>query len=178
MKILITGFGPFRDVLENPSGILAEELSKTWKGSSSLNLEVSWNVVQDFARSDLSEWDAILSLGVSAKAEKLLIEGVGRNAASPSPDVKGQIWGPGPLDASAPFQLASSLWQEKAPEPAVHWDWNSDAGGYLCNALLFQLLLHQPNKRIGFVHVPKFETLNQDLQKQTLDQIVQPLRGF
>lgn len=178
MKILITGFGPFRDIEENPSGILAKDLADSWPGSECQILEVSWEVVANFSRSDLSAWDAVLSLGVSAKTEQLLIEGVGRNVASPSPDVRGAVWGPGPLDASADFQLASSLWQGAAPEPSDHWDWSGDAGGYLCNALLFQLLLHQPDKKVGFVHVPKFETMNQDLQKQTLAQIVQPLRGF
>lgn len=178
MKILITGFGPFRDIAENPSGILAKSLSDSWPGSECRVLEVSWEVVSDFARSDLSEWDAVLSLGVSAKADKLLIEGVGRNTASPSPDVRDVVWGPGPLDASASFQFASTLWHGASPEPNDNWDWSIDAGGYLCNALLFQLLLRQPDKKIGFIHVPKFETMNQDLQSQTLAQIVQPLRGF
>lgn len=176
MRLLITGFGPFRDLEENPSSLLAHELASGLEGAEARTLEVSWEAVKEFTEGVFSEFDGILMLGVSAKAQTLMLEGVGRNTASPSPDVRGDVWGPGPLDASAPSLLASSLWQGRSPEPG-RWEWSVDAGGYLCNALLFQMLLRHPELPAGFVHVPLFATMDRDQQKQTLLEIVQPLRS-
>ncbi len=174
MKLLVTGFGPFRDVLENPSALLAQDLAEAFPEVDCRILEVSWEEVNAFATGDFSGYDACLMLGISASAQTLLLEGVGRNQASPSSDVRGDVWGPGPLDPSAPALLATTLWQGRAPDPGG-WEWSVDAGGYLCNALLFQMLLHQPNLPSGFIHVPSFDTVRRDLQKETLIRIVQPL---
>ena len=176
MRLLITGFGPFRDVEENPSSLLAQDLAASLEGAEARTLEVSWEAVKEFTQGDFSGFDGILMLGVSASAETLLIESVGRNSASPSPDVRGDVWGPGPLEASAPSLLASSLWQGRSPLPGA-WEWSVDAGGYLCNALLFQMLLRHPELPAGFVHVPLFAIVDRDQQKQTLLEIVQPLRS-
>lgn len=176
MRLLVTGFGPFRDLQENPSSVLASDLASSLEWVESRTLEVSWEAVRDFTAGDFSDYSGILMLGVSAKAETLLIEGVGRNFASPSPDVRGEVWGPGPLEASAPSLVAATLWQGGAPEPEA-WEWSVDAGGYLCNALLFQMLLRQPELPAGFVHVPLFDKVDRDQQKQTLLKIVQPLRS-
>lgn len=174
MKILVTGFGPFRDVQENPSAVLACDLADVFDEVDSRVLEVSWEEVNAFSNGDFSGYDACLMLGISASAETLLLEGVGRNLASPSPDVRGDVWGPGKLDPSAPSLLAATLWQGRAPEPGG-WEWSSDAGSYLCNALLFQMLLHQPQLPCGFIHVPSFDRVSRDLQREALMAIVQPL---
>lgn len=174
MKLLVTGFGPFRDVTENPSALLAQDLAEAFPEVDSQVLEVSWEEVNAFATGDFRGYDACLMLGISASAQTLLLEGVGRNQASPSADVRGVAWGPGQLEPSAPPLLASTLWQGCAPDPGG-WEWSVDAGGYLCNALLFQMLHHQPHLPSGFIHVPSFETVGRDLQRETLIRIVQPL---
>lgn len=174
MRLIVTGFGPFRDVQENPSAVLALDLAEAFEEVDCRVLEVSWEEVSAFAKGDFSSYDACLMLGISASAQTLLIEGVGRNQASPSQDVRGESWGPGQLEPSAPALLGATLWQGRAPDPGG-WEWSSDAGAYLCNALLYQMLLQQPHLPSGFIHVPSFDTIPRDLQRETLLRIVQPL---
>ncbi|HLO99964.1 MAG TPA: hypothetical protein VK171_15320, partial [Fimbriimonas sp.] len=70
MKLLVTGFGPFRTITENPSALLAASLC-----DDAVVLPVQYSKVEAFAR-DLAKNppEQVLCLGLNAKAQDLRFE--------------------------------------------------------------------------------------------------------
>ena len=168
MKLLVTGFGPFLGHSENPSAVLAS-------GVGGQVLEVSYGAVDEFLES-VGHFDSWLALGLAAKSSTLLYETVGRNAVSGVPDVLGEARGPGPIDPSGPWQVSASLWHGMALESDLVRA-STDAGGYLCNYLLYQALRQYPEKRIGFLHVPPFSAVSAEVQEGLVAGIIDVCRG-
>jgi pyroglutamyl-peptidase len=171
MKLLVTGFGPFGDFAENPSSVLAAT-----SGSPFEVLEVSFRAVDAFL--DQVSGDApesLLCIGVAAKAEKIRFETVAHNKIGPTPDVCGEVWGPGPINAAAPPMHAGTLWNPMLLQETSLSEPSSDAGGYLCNYLYFQALSRLPQSRIGFLHVPSFEKIRDEVQVRFLGETLEHL---
>lgn len=110
-------------------------------------------------------FDVVLMLGVAAGFAKWRVERMGKNACHAAPDADG-CQPPGlVLVEDGPEQLAATLPVDRIAQalkeaglPVVLSD---DAGGYLCNALLYTTLhaarsLDLP-AQIGFLHVPADE---------------------
>lgn len=145
---LITGFGPFQDIQSNPSAEIAQQL-----GLPYAILEVSFSAVDEFLRElDPGSFDRWLMIGVHGSAELPIYETRARNAIGPSPDVQGLILGPGSIDPSGPPALAHTLFANFEPE---NGGWGVDAGAYLCNYLFYRGLRQFPEKKIGFLHIPR-----------------------
>jgi pyroglutamyl-peptidase len=168
-RLLVTGFGPFLDVDENPSATLAQHC-----GLPFAILPVSYRAVDAWMDElDAASFDALLMIGVAAKSEKLRLETVARNEAGLKPDIDGLVLGPGPFDAAAEFQLASSLWQSAGlTMDTDSWSISTDAGNYLCNYTFFRALQRWPEKDIGFLHVPRFEAVPQHAQETALQELL------
>ncbi|MEJ5171915.1 MAG: hypothetical protein WHU10_13085, partial [Fimbriimonadales bacterium] len=148
---LVTGFGPFGTFDENPSQALAERCSKPHEV-----LEVSFRGVDEFLRS-LAESPPrrLLLMGVAGGATKLRVEWVARNAIGSHPDVRGEVYGPGPIDPRLPPNLAATLWtHEPYGQPSELWEPSVDAGTYLCNYAFFRSLASLTTTLVGFLHVP------------------------
>ncbi len=163
-RLLITGFGSFRDIDENPSGWLAEQLGGQV-------LEVSYSAVDEFiAGLDGDSFDSWLMIGVHGGAERIHLETVAKNSCGPGADVRGVVAGPGVIDASLPPQVSGTLFDDSfESENAVL---TVDAGGYLCNYLFFQGLAWFGEKRIGFIHVPRVEVMGLEDQLVELRRIM------
>lgn len=161
MEILTTGFGPFLDIAENPSAQLARSFPLYEI------LEVSFAAVDDFFQSyDFSTYDCLLMIGVSASAKLMRLETLGRNWCGPTPDVRGDVRGPGPIDPATPFQLASTLWTpEWLAGSDGRWEASSDAGDYLCNYALFRALQTLTSMKVGFLHIPLLQSMEFETQK-------------
>ena len=70
MKLLVTGFGPFRNVTDNPSAKLAAALHGTTEV-----LTVQYGKVESFVKTvSAREEDIIVCLGLNARAEDLKFE--------------------------------------------------------------------------------------------------------
>jgi pyrrolidone-carboxylate peptidase len=121
---------------------------------------VSFEGVDRFL-AELEDWEAVLMLGVSAQAEKPVLETVARNWFGPSPDVQGVAGGPAPIHPQAPAQLGSTLFRREELYLGDRWTIGTDAGDYFCNYLLFRMLWEKPNILAGFIHIPPFETMPQ-----------------
>jgi pyrrolidone-carboxylate peptidase len=179
MRMLVTGFGAFRDIESNPSQWLAERVLNydpvldlplnedrltppifNGEGKNEPNsirvrvLEVSYAAVDEFvAELDRESFDAWLMMGVHGSAERMHLECVARNWCGVGADVRGEVRGPGMIDPSLPGQLHGNLF-------AGRWEGVTiDAGGYLCNYLFFRGVSRFPAKRIGFLHVPRAEVM-------------------
>lgn len=170
-SLLITGFGPFGSVSQNPSGLLA--LSH----SAHHILEVSFAAVDRFIASRPWEaFDQLLLMGVADAEPRFRLERAARNYVGAVPDVRGVCLGPGQIDPSAPSALYSTLWTGPLLEAeGEFWRASDDAGSYLCNYLFFRALQYSSGCRVGFLHVPLLEAVPLETQLAWLDRLAQSL---
>ncbi|MGD9916202.1 MAG: pyroglutamyl-peptidase I [Hyphomicrobiaceae bacterium] len=168
--ILITGFGPFPTVAANATSILVPRIAETARQAIP-GVAIAAHILP-------TEWETSLSLvhvltqrlrpavalhfGVSGRATGFEIETRGRNRCCLSEDAAGRLPTDVCLSAGGPEFLPATL-------PAAHIvmrlrqrglpaQISRDAGGYLCNALLYRSLeiARRSNAptRTGFVHLP------------------------
>jgi len=163
-RTLVTGFGPFAGIPDNPS----EHLART-SGRSCVTLEVSFEAVEAFLESLRADpVERLIMVGVAASAKRMRVETVARNWIDPRPDVRGLIRGPAPIDPTGPEGLASRL---AACPGGPHWEVSADAGAYLCNFLLYRSL-QRLSCPAGFVHIPPFEVLPEPLQRAEFQRLL------
>lgn len=174
-KIFVTGFGPFGDVVENPSQKLATQI-----GLPHEVLPVGFKDVDQFLqRFDPAGISTLLLLGVAAKRDRITPEFFARNESGKTVDVRGEAR-PGKIVDDGPHLRETTLWNsnlvsEWTTELPVRASF--DAGTYLCNYIYFQALTSFPNLNVGFLHVPSEALLEFTIQLETLRTIVQALEG-
>lgn len=168
--ILLTGFGPFPGVPENASSLLVPELAEAarrrWAGFhfETAVLPTEWLAGPAAAAEILDGLRPALALhfGVASTARGFAIETRGHNQARPVCDAAGllppssRLFADGPdcLTASLPVaRIISRLRQRSLPARL-----SRDAGGYLCNAILYGSLQQARRAawrmRSGFIHLP------------------------
>ena len=168
--ILLTGFGPFPGIPANATSVLVPRIA-----DAAVNAFAGTAVHAEILP---TEWQAGLSrlthlyatvqpslalhFGVSSRASGFEIETRGRNFCQPAQDAAGCLPehpcvtpdGPEFVPTSLPAaHIVARLRQRGLPASL-----SRDAGGYLCNALLYrsgELARRQPGPvRAGFVHLP------------------------
>jgi pyroglutamyl-peptidase len=170
IRILVTGFGPFPGVPFNASSVLVEQLAETNPRSvpramiCSAILPTDWTLAADLSRRLVTRFDpdVILHFGVSRRCTGFEVETQARNLVSPFLDHAGRAPVGRTVRRGAPPMLKATLpgpllvqRLRIAGLPAVL---SSDAGRYLCNAVLYETLLHirdrKPAPLVGFIHIP------------------------
>ena len=168
-RILLTGFGPFPGVPRNVSASVATETARLARqrhgGIEVLTAELptEWRAGTRLLDLVLADVQPVLSLhfGVSRRATGLVIETRARNVAE-ALDASGCAPGEACLDPAGPEQRAVTIPTGRVVArlgatrvPALL---SSDAGRYLCNAVLYRALgFHADGGgggRAGFVHLP------------------------
>lgn len=168
--VLITGFGPFPGVSINATSTLAPSVASAarkvfpdidfnyavlptdWTGARSL---------LDELKSQLSP-EVSLHFGVSDSAQGFVIETTAKNICKSMEDAAGRLPKYETLYNDDSDQRLSTFPSDtiiselrKSGLPAEH---SQDAGGYLCNAVLYQSLRfdedHTNHGCTGFIHVP------------------------
>lgn len=168
--VLLTGFGPFPTVAANATSILVPRIAEATRRAVP-GVAIAAHILP-------TEWEASLSLlgdmmrrlrpvialhfGVSGRATGFEIETRGRNRCSQSEDAAGLLPSNEYVSPGGPEFLSATL-------PAAHIvgrlrrrglpaQLSRDAGGYLCNALLYRSLEIARTSgmpaRSGFVHLP------------------------
>ena len=175
MRTLVTGFGPFGTVTDNPSQRLAEGCGRPFQV-----LEVSYDAADAFLKELSSEgFDNLLMLGVAQRREFPTPELYARNSKGETPDVRGQSTS-GPIEPGQPLLLESTLWTAHLLadlEVSLGLHTSLDAGNYLCNYVSYRALLRFPEKRVGFLHVPAFEQLAEERQAEILAAVLQKIEA-
>jgi pyroglutamyl-peptidase len=154
--ILVTGFGPFLDVDENPSGRLARRLDGARVAGHSVHgelLPVTYDEAPalTLALADRLRPALVVGLGVARGRKRVMVERIGRRPAQRAlPDVRGRR--PAPVKG-APAEVHATL-DVEALAAAIGAVVSDDAGAYVCNAWLYTVTRALPGVPVGFVHVP------------------------
>lgn len=165
-RILITGFGPFPGMPNNPSARIITHLREHFPGEFHTRiLPVEYrHSPRAFANAcKMIRPDIAICLGVSGSTSTIRIEQLARNEAHPGlEDAKGERLESRILDTSGPASYPTMLPVNditKALDNAgIEWISSNDAGGYVCNALFYHAVHRSFTtgvpKAVGFVHVP------------------------
>ncbi|OWU65941.1 MAG: hypothetical protein CBB60_002105 [Armatimonadetes bacterium Cent15-Ar3] len=167
MNLLVTGFGPFRDITDNPSAQLASGLP----GETAI-LTVQYGHVESFARSlRLRDESTILCLGLNARATELKFELYAHNQIGAERGFGSRVHSRTIIRPSGPKTLGQTLLDPKQLA-SLEMSTSYTPGDYLCNFLLYSLLVRYPAKRIGFVHVPHFDNVPKESQMKALEKLL------
>ena len=171
MNLILTGFGPFPNHADNPSGQIASSLG-------GFTLKVAYDEVDAFL--DAHPADFYLCLGLNAKAKEPQIEIRAFNERSLDvPDVTGAKPKTAVLIPEEPESLttsleASMLYMSLICE-GLPCGLSSDPGRYLCNYVYFKAL-SKTNGNALFVHLPPAEgDWPLDRQKRLVKAILRQL---
>ena len=149
--ILLTGFGPFRDVTENPSSVLAGSLDGARVGGVTVVghvLDVSYEraPARVLELCTLFSPMLVIGTGVAVRREEVEVEAFGRGGVPEGDDNDGRCppnLGPGRYASPVAQGLADALGVARS----------EDAGRYVCNAWLYRVG-RGADCPVGFVHLP------------------------
>ena len=169
-NVLVTGFGPFPGAPENPTDLLMRVLAAVDAGAlgaSSLQARVlpteyrrSWSILRRVYSAYRP--DVVVHFGLAKRAERIILERVGRKRVEPgNPDAVGYAPPSGLARRSGPDEYAARLPVHAIltalTEAGLPASISEDAGAYVCNATLYRSLhasAAAPQRWVGFVHVP------------------------
>jgi pyroglutamyl-peptidase len=191
MKILLTGFEAFGTVEENPSQVIVEQMAKLINLPDHIDLicevlpvdyETTGQMIREFIQTH--QPDAVVMLGVAASREEINLEYHAANCdTSNGEDNQGMKRTHHVIDyrfdhyfkrsSTLPLDyLFYELWANDIPAKRSY-----DAGGFLCNHAFFHALscvADTDGKSImtGFIHIPTFETIEQEAQLEAIQLIL------
>ena len=186
MRFIITGFGPFGRIAENPSEKVAAEATQIVKGMgidcSFVQLKASIRAVDKFY-TDVNDPGNlfVINIGVDASSTNMVIERYGKNIKDfVIPDAEGEQPRDQPINAS--MKMGERL-ENKVDVPGLaarlpgKFEPNEDAGEYVCNYCYFNALEAVGKKVKGalFVHIPIFKVIDLKTQAQNVADLVQVL---
>ncbi|KAK8889337.1 Pyroglutamyl-peptidase 1 [Tritrichomonas musculus] len=174
MKLIVTGFGPFGSVIDNPSRIIAkevvEDLVRQGYDAEFLDWRVSINDVNQYYE-NLQKGDYfMLHLGLYQGITKIHMEAQAINNADFSiPDADGaqprneQIDSNYPLDYEFVNSLPIDEWVKTLSQ---YFDKSLSAGTFVCNYTYFRGLTNVGKKVKGalFVHCAEFSDFPKEVQ--------------
>ena len=168
-RTIVTGFGPFLDVHDNPSSTIAMEF-----GSCHELIEVSFRGVEKFLRSlSYKNFDALVMFGVAAGRSVATLETVAQNIVCDLPDATGEHWERKFINQKLPKFIRQYDSQIVTDCNLVQ---STNAGSYLCNFALFRALEFFPAKDIRFIHIPPFDRIDVATQFDSYSMFLKNMR--
>lgn len=157
--VLVTGFGPFPGVADNPSARFAAAVDGREIGGARIVgrvIPVDWSAAWPAIEAAVAETrpDALLMYGVAVQRHRVEVERVARNVAGPRLDARGALPADEAIAPGGPSTLPCRLPWAALLGPEVGA--SDDAGDYLCNFVLYQAVhrLGDAVRYCGFVHLP------------------------
>lgn len=150
--LLVTGFGPFPGVPENPSEELVRRIAaRGLPGVETLILPTEWAAC-DALPEKLADARKVLMFGVATGARRIRYERASRPVAAEKPDAAGN--GPhAPPIHSRRTRLDVTRLAKEARRKGFPVATSGDAGAYICNATYGAALALKPDTL--FVHIPE-----------------------
>ena len=170
MRVLVTGFGPFPGVSNNPSALAVNELQRRADAGRFPGVQVATAIIPvDFKvipgqvaeMMRLVRPDVVLCTGVDMDAEAITVERVAINLVDAAmPDTSGAQPVDRPVIPGAPDGLFATI-PVKAVRAAIEGigvpaELSLSAGTYGCNAAMQNA---RPGTRVGFLHIPSLKVL-------------------
>lgn len=166
MSVLLTGFGPFGDIEDNPSQRLVRTLEGTHIAGHEVHSVVLPVETEPVEQLVADRWREVrptllLGTGVATGRRRIATERVAINVRDfPIPDAAGTTvidqpvreGGPDAYLLGLPHKRIARSWSEAGIPGYV----SNTAGTYLCNQLAYLLaeLAARDNVRSGFLHLP------------------------
>lgn len=171
LRVVVTGYGPFGAIKNNPSDLMAQKLAALGVTGAIIDyrrLDVTHGAVDDFVREMVSNPpDVILSMGVGSVAQ---VEERPENRKGAGVDGKQRSIKPGAIRKNAPNELASDLplrainqaldsrygSNRQVGSSASNSSYSPDRSAYLCNYLGYKLadaFGKSEATTAGFVHI-------------------------
>jgi pyroglutamyl-peptidase len=156
--VLVTGFGPFPGVSDNPTIALVRALDgRVVDGVRfvAAELPVSYRRGPEVALASIQaeRADAVLGFGVATRIDTLQVETRGRWVPEGSVDIEGQTATLLDGDLADGDACVPATWPPGPLADALGASTSDDAGSYVCNAWLYQVAA-KAKVPAGFVHVP------------------------
>ncbi len=180
-KILITGFEPFGKNLFNPSGEWVNSLlNKSFRDRivHGLILPVTFSECFEEFKKIFEEFspDTIILTGLAENRMNLTVERIGINWIDARiPDNEGMQPLSSKINEHGPDGLFTTIDIEALKKIAPNLLLSSSAGEYVCNYLLYTVLLHlketSSNSQATFIHLPGLSNYD-DVHKE-LNAIVE-----
>jgi pyroglutamyl-peptidase len=190
-RVLVTGFGPFPGVAENPSAWLAETLaSQPPKIDAELHAKVlptAWQAAELMPRLyEKLQPHVMIHFGVSQRAKSFRIERSAHNRAAMRKDADGALPSRPVIRPGGPARFDTGL---PAADLAAHLNTcglaasaSRSAGSYLCNYLYYHSLAwvgrQSDHRLVLFVHVPPLADQGGALSKTDLLRGAQEILRF
>lgn len=168
-RMLLAGFAPFADLLENPSWQAADAVARqgvTGVELQALRMPVSFRRAPAVLRDAISQYrpDAVIALGIAIGRHQVTPEEVAVNLTDARiPDADGAQPRDMPIDVHGPATYASTLPVSQIitaiRATSIDAALSTSAGGYVCNNLFYRLqqMCAGTPVRSGFIHVPATE---------------------
>jgi len=148
MRLLIYGFGPYRQFQDNVTEKIVRGLPRR-SGRKKLVFPVRFHKGQFLNAIKQHRPDVVLGLGQCAHGQRLRIEAQAANRRRNSPDEKAR-----PIFAGGPPSLRTNLRLALGRQGKS----SNKAGEYVCNYSMYVILAfimrHQLPTRFGFIHIP------------------------
>lgn len=176
--VLLTGFGPFPGVPVNASADLVRRIVRAARRRyptacfAVAVLPTQWTRAQNRIEALHRRHRPALALhfGVASGTEGIRLETEARNFCRTSIDAAGALPPAPVLSADGPMQRHATIDISAIADALREGGWpvsiSQDAGGYLCNAVLYYSLASAESRdvcQVGFVHIPA------DLSNTALD---------
>ncbi len=160
--LLLTAFAPFDGAAKNASMIMLEKLKNTgfegkvaFLGPIPVTFKDAFPAVESVLKTS-PHIKGVIALGQAEGRNCISLERVAVNRIEARiPDNAGITPPAGPIDAAAAPELWTTFPWHQAPS-SPQWQCSHSAGTYVCNTLMFQLLIwaKDEGKWAGFIHVP------------------------
>lgn len=171
--VLITGFGAFGSVQDNPSGRVAEALDALGSIAGvpvrAELLRVAYALVDEALPRLVRELRprAVISFGIDGKSKAVKLERFYLNIADAPPDVDGDERRGRTIEPGGPDAHRSTLPLERIhtalTTAGLPVEFSNHAGGYLCNYTGYRaaalVARGRGPRRSGFIHLPPVEAL-------------------
>jgi pyroglutamyl-peptidase len=176
--VLLTGFGPFPGVPVNASSDLVRRIVRAARRRHPAArfavavLPTQWRHAQNRIEALHRRHRPALALhfGVASGTDGIRLETEARNFCRSSIDAAGALPPAPVLCAEGPMERHATIEISAIADALREGGWpvsiSQDAGGYLCNAVLYHSLASAENRdrcQVGFVHIPS------DLSNPALD---------
>ncbi|HEY2986925.1 MAG TPA: hypothetical protein VGL11_04315 [Candidatus Binatia bacterium] len=151
MRILVYGFGPYKQFKDNVTRDIVKRLPHS-RNLKKIVFPVRFDKEQFTGTVRTHQPDIVLGLGQCSAGKLLRIEQRAVNRRRNQKIEKAR-----PIVRGGPKRLATTLKLEKSVL-GKHVKLSSDAGDYVCNFSIYVMLdhlrRHHQNVKFGFVHVP------------------------